>query len=305
MRGRTALALALLALAGCGGQAAAPPKPREATVVQERHLAPRILDVTVRSPALGATTTVRLLTPAGWRKGPGHWPVLYLLHGCCDTYVSWTRSTDIERWRALRKVLVVMPDGGDVGFYSDWHDGPAWETFHLAELRRLLERDYGAGRTRAIAGLSMGGLGAIGYAARDPHLFRAAASFSGLLHPLADTDWLVGLFAAYTPDPAAVWGDPESDRATWAEHDPTELAGALRGVRLFVSAGDGRPGPLDPAGQQSDPIEPVVARESRAFAARLRELGIRARTDFYGAGTHSWPYWQRELRRALPLLLSG
>jgi S-formylglutathione hydrolase FrmB len=32
---------------------------------------------------------------------------------------------------------------------------------------------------------------------------------------------------------------------------------------------------------------------------------VAVRTDFYGPGTHNWPYWQRELRRALPLLLRG
>ena len=83
--------------------------------------------------------------------------MLYLLHGCCDTYDSWTRETDVETFAGLRDVLVVMPAGGAVGFYSDWQDGPAWETFHLTELRELLERDYGAGPRRAVAGLSTGG----------------------------------------------------------------------------------------------------------------------------------------------------
>jgi len=58
-------------------------------------------------------------------------------------------------------------------------------------------------------------------------------------------------------------------------------------------------------GQKRDPTETVVQRGSRVFAARLREEGIAARTDFYGGGTHSWPYWRRELRRALPTLLNG
>jgi len=40
-----------------------------------------------------------------------------------------------------------------------------------------------------------------------------------------------------------------------------------------------------------------------AFATRLRQLGIEAATDFYGPGTHTWPYWERELHRSLPLLL--
>lgn len=282
------------------------PPPAGAVVLRERRISARLVDLTVRSPALGSEARVRLLVPSGWsrRDRSRRWPVLYLLHGCCDTYRSWTRSTDIERFAALRKVLVVMPDGGDVGFYSDWRAGtPRWETFHLRELRAILERDYGAGSRRAIAGLSMGGLGAMTYAARRPRLFRSAASFSGLLHPLRDADLVLGLFGQFTPDPLAIWGDPETDRAFWARHDPTELAPRLRGLRLFVSSGDGRAGPLDARRQERDETEQTVHVESRAFVARLRRLRIRVRADFYGAGRHDWPYWERELERALPLLL--
>jgi diacylglycerol O-acyltransferase/trehalose O-mycolyltransferase len=253
-----------------------------------------------------------LMTPTGWssRRGGRRWPALYLLHGCCDTYESWTRSTDIEELPALRDVLVVMPEGGRVGFYSNWlrsgaEKGPSWETFHLSELRRILERDYGAGTRRVIAGQSMGGLGAMDYAARHPGLFLAAASFSGLLHPLGDTDFLLGLFSRHTPDPLAIWGDPSRERKIWASHDPTALAPRLRGTQLFVSAGDGRPGPYDAADAEPDAIEQTVLRESRAFVGRLSRLRLRTEADFYGPGTHSWPYWERELRRALPLLLGA
>jgi diacylglycerol O-acyltransferase / trehalose O-mycolyltransferase len=298
--------LAALLAVGCGNGAEPGPDraPSGAAVRAERQVAPRVLDLTVRSPALGADARVRLLTPVGWSKDGRRWPVLYLLHGCCDTYVSWTRSTDVERLPALREVLVVMPEGGEVGFYSDWRDGPAWETFHVDELRRLLERDYAAGSRRAIAGLSMGGLGAIGYAARHPDMFRAAASFSGTLHPLGSPQAYLSLFAAHTDDPGAIWGDPDAHRETWEAHDPTVLAGRLRGTPLFVSSGDGRPGPYDPPGADRDAIERSVLAESRAFAAELRRLDIPVVTDFYGRGTHDWPYWERELRRALPLLLA-
>src|SRR5690242_7648441 len=84
--------------------------------------------------ALARDAHVRLMLPD---RGTRPWPVLYLLHGCCDSYQSWTRSTDVESIPALRSVLVVMPEGGDVGFYSNWRDGPAWETFHTRELPRL------------------------------------------------------------------------------------------------------------------------------------------------------------------------
>jgi S-formylglutathione hydrolase FrmB len=303
------LAVALPAIA-CGSGDRPERGRAAASVFHEERVAPRIVDLNIRSPALGTTAMVRLLTPDGWasERRSRQWPVLYLLHGCCDAYESWTRSTDIEDLPQLRDVLVVMPEGGPVGFYTNWYGNgrkpaPAWETFHLSELRRILERDYGAGRRRAVAGLSMGGLGAMGYAARHPGLFQAAASFSGLVHPLQDTDFHLGLFSAFTPDPRAIWGDPRRDRDVWARHDPTKLARRLEGIALFVSAGNGRPGPFETSESDADTIEPTVLRESRAFVHRLRQLGIPVRADFYGAGIHDWPYWERELERALPTLL--
>jgi diacylglycerol O-acyltransferase/trehalose O-mycolyltransferase len=298
-------ALAALLAVGCGNgnEPAAERAPAGATVRAEQRAGTRMLDLTVRSPALGADARVRLITPVGWSKQGRAWPVLYLLHGCCDTYDSWTRETDVETLPQLRDVLVVLPEGGDVGFYSDWLDGPAWETFHLDELRELLERDYGAGTRRAVAGLSMGGLGAMGYAARHRDLFGAAASFSGVLHPLAHPQAFLGVFGEFTDDPLAVWGDPHAQRDVWEAHDPTELADRLGGIALFVSSGDGRPGPYEPAGARPDPLERSVLAESRAFVAELRRLEIPVEAHFYGRGIHDWPYWERELKRALPLLL--
>jgi diacylglycerol O-acyltransferase / trehalose O-mycolyltransferase len=297
---------------GDGDRSPLPGRPRAAdgaAVVAERRVGPRIVDLTVRSPALGGTGKVRLLTPPGWSTGRERrrWPTLYLLHGCCDAYDSWTRETDIEELPALRRVLVVMPEGGEVGFYSNWRgDGkPAWESYHLGELRQILERGYGAGARRAVAGLSMGGLGAMDYAARHPGLFRAAASFSGLLHPLEDVRFYLNLFSAHTDDPLDIWGDPDRQRRVWAAHDPTELAARLQGARLFVSAGDGRPGPFEQPGQLEDAVEATVYREGRAFARRLRRLHIPVEADFYGHGVHDWPYWARELERSLPLLLGA
>ncbi len=291
-----ALLLARL-LGGSGDGGAAPTStPPQSPVFSRHRVAPRQLDLTVRSKALGQTAKVRLLTPVGWSESSSkRWPVLYLLHGCCDTYESWTRSTDIGDLPQLRDVLVVMPEGGDVGFYSNWQDGPRWQDFHLRELPRILA-PYGAGPKRAIAGLSMGGLGAMDYAARRPRMFRAAASFSGVLHPLGVPRFWLGLFSSYTSDPHDVWGDPDADRANWRRHDPTSLLPALKGIPLFVSSGDGR-------GAKRDAIEAEVGAESRAFARRARALHVPLHADLYPGGTHDWPYWQRELHRALPLLL--
>ena len=295
------------------------PPSRPAQVLATKVLSPRVRDLVIDSPALGRQAKVRLLLPRRFGAEPRRrWPVLWLLHGCCDTYVSWTRSTDVEQLDGLADVLVVMPEAGQVGFYSDWRSpgqgGPSrWETFHLTELRQLLERDWRADDRRAVAGLSMGGLGAMVYAARHPGMFAAAASYSGLLHtryqgdPLPGPQLIQGLLGQFGEDGDALWGAPRRQGEVWAEHNPYDLASRLRGVRLFVSFGNGRPGPLDTPGVsgEAQQAEGSLYPQNLAFLERLHQLGIPVRSDDYGPGTHDWPYWQRELHRSLPLLLDA
>jgi diacylglycerol O-acyltransferase / trehalose O-mycolyltransferase len=273
------------------------------TTLTTEVLSQRMRDLTVESDALGRKARVRLLLPPGHESRPdGPWPVLYLLHGCCDTYESWTRSTDVEELTEHSELIVVMPDGGRAGFYSDWLDGPRWETFHLTELGGILEGSYGAGPRRAIVGVSMGGLGALAYTARNPGMFQAAASFSGIVNTRASPGAYLRLLRGEGEQPERLWGDPSKQADVWAAHNPYDLAPKLQGTLLFLSVGNGQPGPLDPPGSAVDPIEASLASDNIALADRLRELNIPAQTDFYGPGTHTWPYWQRELHLAWPMI---
>ncbi|GAA3446165.1 alpha/beta hydrolase [Planomonospora venezuelensis] len=274
---------------------------RAAPGVQVERRSERDHVLTVASAALGREGRVRVLLPEGWRPGSGPWPVLYLLNGCCQpAYDSWATEGDAARLTARHPVIVVMPESGAVGFYSDWRDGPGWETFHLTEVRRILERDYGAGDRRAVAGLSMGGFGAISYAARHPGMFQAAASFSGVLDTTESAPWLLG---RHGEDPADLWGAPGEPE--WEAHNPVALTSRLKGVRLYVSCGDGTPGPLDSPPAARDGGEATLLSQARAFARRAEADGADITTDFYGPGTHAWPYWQRSLERALPMLMDA
>ncbi|MFH8370183.1 alpha/beta hydrolase [Streptomyces sp. NPDC018031] len=301
-----------------------------ARVVGEKWTGPRQLDLTIRSPALAGTGTVRLLTPDGWRtRRPGdRWPVLYLLPDGEGDHRGYTRDYRIETWPELRRTLVVIPQMPFYGFYSDWWNGgaggpPAVETFHLDEVRTILEHRYGAGPRRAVAGQSQGGYGAVKYAARRPGMFRAAASFGGFLHPLQYPEAVSGGAEYLSVDWRRIWGDPVRQRHVWQQNDPYYLAERLRGTRVHIAAGDGTPGALDPPGTEPDPpipgladlaplypdevislTEAVMGDESRTVARRLRTAGVRVTTHFY-RGTHSPPYWERELRRTLPMLLDS
>jgi S-formylglutathione hydrolase FrmB len=288
------------------------------SVVAEHWFDTRLVDLTVHSEVNNRDYPVRLLVPAGWsRTAARTWPVLYLLHGGNDDYTSWTRETDIEELSATAQALIVMPEAGRDANYVDWFDlngGPnagRWETFHLTEVWSVLQTGYRAGTTRSIAGISSGGTGAFTYAARHPGMFKYAASYSG---PMNLNDVLMRHVLMQTAtdngdDPNAIWGAPNDQAANWARHNPFDLAASLRGTGLYMSSGtSGLPGDLDPNGSWS-PVqfgEALVGASNYAMWGKLLfTLLIPSTTDFYPAGTHSWPYWQRELHTSWPRLMGS
>ncbi len=284
-------------------------------VGQMAQLTSRLQEVQFESAALRRTSPVRILLPEGF-DGDVPLPVLYLLHGGVAAYESdWTGWTDkgaAEAVTAGLPLIVVMPDGGPAGWYSDWlHDndntvGPQqWETYHLAELRPWVETTFRtrtdrAGRT--IAGLSMGGFGALKYAARHNELFGFAAAFSGGVDVL---DEAIGK----TTDAASVfsggkkgdlWGRWPDAIPLRRENNPVDLAEKLRDTVLELRTGNGR---LVDGGPVVDRIEAGVHRGMTTMHNRLVELGIDHVWDDYGAGVHAWPYWARSLARTLPGLM--
>lgn len=281
---------------------------RGPTVVARRVLASRLVEYDIASRVLGRVTRVRVLFPADYTDTDARFPVLYLLHGGGDDYRSWTDKGEATEATEDAALIVVMPDGGRGGFYSDWY-GPSrwgrtdWETFHLTELLPWVDRTF---RTearregRALAGLSMGGFGAMSYAARHPDMFVAAASFSGAL----DNGIYRFIFdTAVRRDggqPGAIWGDRRTNLLRWQAHNPVDIAANLCGLTLVVRTGTGVPGRLTPA-VRPDPIEAIVFHESLRMHHRLRRLGI-DHEWYVGPGCHDWPYWARDLRATLPVL---
>jgi S-formylglutathione hydrolase FrmB len=160
-----------------------------------------------------------------------------------------------------------------------------------------------------VAGLSMGGYGAVLYAARRPRMFRATASYSGpvhLLHPQSVSAWR----EVFALDDYAhwlnIWGDPGAQRTVWKSHDPYHLADRLRHTPVFLSCGDGVRGPLDVT--EPEPWDLTAEAFDRvlndSLLPRLRRAGVPVETHFY-RGTHTRAYWQRELHRSLPMLLDA
>jgi S-formylglutathione hydrolase FrmB len=304
---------------------AAPAPAGEATLVSETAAGGRLRTLTLDSPALGARTRVNVLLPREYDpSGATRYPVLYLLHGALADYNDWNYSGGItslvDEVDGLPPFIVVMPDGGHYGWYSDWYGtdlgssgaAPAWARYHVGELIPWIDAHLptvGDRTGRAIAGLSMGGFGAMSYASRHPDLFAAAGSFSGALNPTYGPGYgqaFVTLASAYFNDAhvtQCIWGDAATQQVRWMGHDPTYLAGNLAATRLFVASGAAPPAPGDltsPVGVISTPVEETCFLMSRAFARALDAAGVPHRDDFYGSGTHEMKYWQQELRRFLP-----
>jgi len=285
------------------------------TVTRKEQLSPRLVEFGLRTGALPAETNVRVLLPDGYDIQPQRrWPVLYLLHGCCDYDVpgsrAWTTHGEATEATSGLPLIVVMPDAGRGGFYSDWRfpgaqGRPQWETYHLRQLIPWIDRGF---RTRAqregrvIAGLSMGGFGTMKYASLHPDWFVAAASFSGAVN--TRTGALEGTLDALTAQdggyPGVIWGPYTTDRIRWRGDNPWDLAENLRPLQLGLRTGNGQPGELDEGGGLPyDPVEGGVYGQTVSLHQKLDQLGIPHTWDDYGNGTHSWPYWARSLRRSL------
>ena len=108
-------------------------------------------------------------------------PLLYLLHGRSDDHTAWLRYTSIERYASAAGVAVVMPAVAR-SFYADEATGHRYWTYLSEELPEIVQRFFRVGDRREdtfVAGLSMGGYGALKWAFTQPERFAAAASLSG------------------------------------------------------------------------------------------------------------------------------
>ena len=288
------------------------------------QLTARLHSATLDTRALPGAARVDVLLPRGYARHPKRrYPVLYLFHGTSGGAHDWPESGDAEKTTAGLPLIVVMPDIGlhrdGGGWCADWKSGKErWETFHMRQLVPWVDANLRTRRSRggrAIAGLSQGGHCSMSYAARRPDLFGTAFSYSGAPDIAESPEAAAGGGAVVGAievglngeERGAIFGDPVADRENWRAHNAASLAENLRDTRLFLFAGNGTPGPLDenPVNPAATAIEGVTWRSTHAFAERLGALGIPFDLDDYGAGTHTWPYWARDLRESVKPLMDS
>jgi S-formylglutathione hydrolase FrmB len=251
-----------------------------------------------------------VLLPDGY-DGGGDYPVLYLLHPTGGDYKIWLEPEGGNIAEVARGLgaIVVMPEAG-LGFLSNWwNDGrradPAWERYYFEELIPLVERLYRirpGRRWHAIAGFSMGGMGAAFLAGQRPSYFGTAVSLSGFVsiqRPYLQTLWEPAAGVNYEQ----LWGPNTAFYA--AGHNPAALTDNLRDTRLVVTAGDGNPRPgveLGPGGPFGVPfqslLEDEVRMESDDLVNAARASGAEV-TYLAHDGIHDWPYVREDLRTAI------
>lgn len=145
------------------------------------------------SPALKGNGEYSIYLPPSYGKGTRQYPVVYFLHGLFNDHTSWTVTQggalpgQVEQLMLVGKIpeLVMVHPNGERSFYTNYRDGSLrYEDFVVQDLVNHVETSYGVrkGRsTRAIAGTSMGGHGALKIALKFPDRYAAVAAHSPII----------------------------------------------------------------------------------------------------------------------------
>jgi putative tributyrin esterase len=165
---------------------------------------PRVETIQFKSKLTGKTLPYSALLPLDYSSATGKaqtYPVLYLLHGLSGHYSNWLEKTKLKEHAARYRMIIVTPEGND-GWYTDSATVPAdkYETYFMQELLPEVESRFRAIKTRegrSVAGLSMGGYGALKFGLKYPDKFIFAASLSGALDAAASSDEHPGFAWAY------------------------------------------------------------------------------------------------------------
>jgi S-formylglutathione hydrolase FrmB len=249
--------------------------------------------VQFQSKQVNTTLPYNVILPPGYRAASTtRYPVLYLLHGWAGHYTDWLTRTNVADYAAQYRMIVVMPEGND-SWYVDSGGVPTdkYESYILKELvpdvdkrYRTIQARYG----RAVAGLSMGGYGAIKYGLKYPASFVFAGSMSGAFgvtrytqNEMGGSNWEPFL---------KIFGPVGSE--TRKANDVFEIARGLSSARaaslpyFYFDCG------TEDAGQHFSPnrelselfIEKKIPHE-------YREL----------PGGHSWAYWDQQVQEVLKI----
>jgi len=254
------------------------------------------IQLNYHSDALRMGVTVNVILPEKAKTVIGMtadsestYKTLYLLHGLSDDHTIWMRRTSIERYAAEHKIAVVMPCVAR-SWYTDTAYGAKYLTFITEELPRVCQAFFrGMSDKREdnfIAGLSMGGYGAIKAALTVPARFGGCASLSGALD--------VSQFATEK------YMDEWRGIAGFDLHDASELKGSKHDIFAMAKrhAEEGKEFPKLYlwCGEQDE-----LLSDNERFCALLDELAV-AHVYKTSEGDHSWKWWDLHIQDAMEYL---
>jgi S-formylglutathione hydrolase FrmB len=189
-----------------------------------------------------------LLPPSYDTEKTRHYPILYLLHGLGDNDQMLIHSggmnlvEDLWEQHQLGEFLIVTPAAG-ASFYINSRDGlRRYEDFFLREFIPGVEKRYRSESrrdSRGIAGISMGGYGALHIAFRHPQLFAAVGALSAaLIEKLPNISSQDSRQLSVLRILSGAFGSP-FDAAFWKQNDPIEIARAanLKGLKIYFDCG--------------------------------------------------------------------
>lgn len=260
-------------------------------------------DVILPEPSQGIGVT----GSKGW-DGKSKLPVLYLLHGMSDDHSIWGRRTSVERYASDKAIAIVMPTT-HLAFYTNQAYGLPYYDYIAHELPELCETYFpisGKREDRFIAGLSMGGYGALKIGLRERHRFSAIAAYSsGLLRAdrlpaeAANYTEIASLYAdreKLDPDVYkslmhfySTFGSPEAYRSS-SEDNVEQIA------RDAAASGDELPALRVQCG-----TEDFLFEANEAFHKLLNELNIE-HEYLTESGSHEWHLWDKWIGQTLEWL---
>lgn len=199
----------------------------------------RVDTLDVPSARMNRTLRAAVVLPDQYRKAKKQaFPVLYLLHGGGGSFRDWlTKTPDRTLLHGLAdqyNLIIVTPDGDPTSYYFDSPLVPTsqFETFISNELIEKIDATYRTVRNRrgrVIAGLSMGGHGALFIASRHPDAYAAAGSMSGVMNINTATWKVPAEFAKLRADNfAKLLGPPQPGDAPYPGYTMVTLADRLK-----------------------------------------------------------------------------